>query len=189
MKKSSWFVGAIFALSASTTCQAAAALSQWAPLNASRLSMFGENFTEREIHRSLQGLPDFGVFDYLAYTVDGGTVVLYGKVMNPDLRATAAAVASTALGVASVINKIRVLQDSPTDNHIRLAVLGAIYSDASLQRYAFTGNGGTIHILVECGRVTLEGEVAALSDSRRIMERVGTVQGVVSISNHLNIVN
>ena len=159
------------------------------PLNASRLSTFGENDMEREIHRSLQALPDFGVFDYLAYTVNGSTVVLYGKVMNPDLRTTACALAGAALGVAGVVNKITLLPNSPSDNRIRLAVLGAIYGDPALQRYALAVTGGAIHILVESGRVTLEGEVETLSDARRVVERVERVQGVVSISNHLVIDN
>lgn len=185
-----WVAGAIvLMLSMLAQTQAATALSQWAPLNASRLSAFGENYTEREVHRSLQELPGFSTFDYLAYAVHGGTVVLYGKVMNPDLRTTACAVASAALGVTGVVNKIALLPNSPSDSRIRLAVLGAIYSSPSLLRYALVGGGGAIHIVVENGRVTLEGEIAALSDARRIVERVAMVPGVVSISNHLVIVN
>jgi hypothetical protein len=169
----------------SVQCQAATELSQWAPLNASRLSTFGENPIEGEVHRSLQRLPYFGVFDYLAYTVEGSTVLLYGKVMDPNLRDSAAAVAATAQGVTCVIDKIELLQNSPSDNRIRLDVFGAIYSDPLLLRYAFAGTGGAIHIVVERGRVTLEGEVASVSDARRIAERVDKVSGVASISNHL----
>jgi hypothetical protein len=174
---------------AATRGQAAGLLSQWAPLNASRLSTFGENYTESEIHRNLQALPDFSAFDYLAFTVDGNTVLLYGKVLNSALRRSAASVAATAQGVSHVINHITLLQDSPSENHIRLAVLGAIYSDPRLARYASIGSGGAIHIVVEGGTVTLEGEVALVSDARRVVERVGAVPHVLKIANHLAIGN
>ena len=82
----------ILILCVSTRSQAAAMLSQWAPLSASRLSTFGENCTESEIHRGLQALHYFGAFDYLAYTVEDSTVLRYGKVLNPDLNGSAATV-------------------------------------------------------------------------------------------------
>ena len=84
-----------------------------------------------------------------------------------------------------VINHIALLPDSPSDNRIRFAVFGAIYSDPLLGWYAFAGSGGAIHIVVERGNVTLEGEVVLASDTRRIVELVGKVPGVLSISSHL----
>jgi hypothetical protein len=190
MKALSLFVAQItLILLQSTQSRAAALLSQWTPLNASRLSTFGENYTESEIHRSLQALPGFSAFDYLAFRVDGNTVSLYGKVFNSALRTSAASVAAAAQGVSHVINHITLLQDSPSENHIRLAVLGAIYSDPRLAHYASIGSGGAIHIVVEGSTVTLEGEVALVSDARRVVERVGAVPHVLKIANHLAIGN
>jgi hyperosmotically inducible protein len=187
MKRSS-LVGAALVLVVCVSAESHRSLSQYAPLNASRVSTFGENRTEREVQRSLQNLPDFGVFDHLAYTVNGNTVLLYGKVLKPDLKDAAAAAAATAQGVARVINHITLLPDSPSDNRIRIAVFGAIYGDPLLGRYAFAGSGA-IHIVVEGGRVTLEGEVALASEARRIVERVERVSHVSSISNHLAVGN
>jgi hypothetical protein len=109
--------------------------------------------------------------------------------MNPDLRASACTAAGGVVGVKAVVNKITTLPNSPADNRIRVHLLSAIYSDARLLRYAASGPGGAIHILVDHGRVTLEGEVAVLSDARRVVERAGSVQGVVSISDRLSVVN
>jgi osmotically-inducible protein OsmY len=117
--------------------------------------------------------------------LEGSTVLLYGKVLNPILKDDAAAIAATAQGVTSVINHIKLLSDAPSDNQIRFAVFGAIYSDPMLGRYAFAGSGGAIHIVVEGGRVTLEGEFALASDARRIVKQVGTVPRVLSILSHL----
>jgi hypothetical protein len=178
-------VGAEIVVLFCASAQSKRSLSQYIPLNASRVSTFGENSAESEVHRSLQRLPYFGVFDHLAYTVEGSTVLLYGKVLNPILKDDAAAIAATAQGVTSVINHIKLLSDAPSDNQIRFAVFGAIYSDPMLGRYAFAGSGGAIHIVVEGGRVTLEGEVALASDARRIVKQVGTVPRVLSISSHL----
>lgn len=160
-------------------------LSQYAPLNASRWSTFGENSAEREIRRLLLRLPCFGVFDYLAYSVDGGLVSLYGKVVNPELKSVAQATVMTIGGVYHVNNQIRLLPHSPADNHIRLAVFGTIYGDRHLTRGVLLN--GSIHIVVEGGAVDLEGEVATDAERRRALELARAVHGVSVISNHLTV--
>jgi hyperosmotically inducible periplasmic protein len=162
-------------------------LSQFAPLSVSRVSTFGENLIEHGVHCGLVKLPYFGVFDHLAYSVEGDTVILFGQVVNPNLKADAADVVWTIEGVNRVINRIRFLPHSPADNRIRLAVFSAIYSHPSIRHYAFVGAGGAIHIVVEGGAVSLEGEVSSDAVARLAVERTQTVPGVAAVANHLTI--
>ena len=161
------------------------ALSQYAPIDISRLSRFGENTLENEVHSALFALPSYGVFDHLAFSVDGETVVLRGQVLHPVLRGDAANVVATIPGVCRVVNLITFLPDSPADNRIRLAVDSVIYANPSMSRYASVGGGGAVHIVVQGGKVSLEGEVASNADARRAAELASTVPGVMSLTNHM----
>jgi hypothetical protein len=59
-------------------------LSQYAPIDVSTISSFGENLVENRVHRELLHLAFFGVFDHLAFTVDvAGTVTLRGRCSVP----------------------------------------------------------------------------------------------------------
>ena len=46
----------------------------------------------REVRHELLMLPYFGVFDYIAYKVDGSAVTLLGQVTRPTLKSDAAEV-------------------------------------------------------------------------------------------------
>ena len=71
---------------------------------------------------------------------------------------------------------------------MRKAVFVAIYSDPVLRRYTLV-SGGTIHIVVEGNRVTLEGEVSSKADQQRAMERAKSVPRVSVVVNHLTVNN
>src|ERR1700723_1793841 len=43
----------------------------------------------REVRHELLMLPWFGVFDYIAFEVDGGTVTLMGQIVRPSLKSDA----------------------------------------------------------------------------------------------------
>lgn len=163
------------------------ALSQYAPLSVSSLPSFGENEIESAVRRQLLALPLFGVFDHLAFTVNGGTVVLRGQVLHPILKEDAATVVAALPGVWQVVNMVTLLQDSPADNAVRLAVFSAIYSHPSMSIYATVGGGGAIHVVVQGGRVSLEGQVGSKMDARRAVELASAQPGVVAITSHLTI--
>src|SRR4030095_8526555 len=96
-------------------------LSQYAPINVSSLSTFGENLIENAVHRELLNLAFFGVFDNLEFTVDlVGHVTLRGQVLSPRLRDDAAFVVAHIEGVGNVANLITLLPDSPADNRVRI---------------------------------------------------------------------
>jgi hyperosmotically inducible protein len=141
---------------------------------------------ERQIRHELVMLPYYGVFDNLLFRVEGGTVVLMGAVTRPTLKSDAEAVVKRVEGVEKVRNEIRVLPASPNDDRIRLAAFRAIYSHASLNRYALRAVP-PIHILVENGNLTLEGVVANDMDKQIAYSQARGVPGVFSVTNNLRV--
>ncbi len=91
---------------------------------------------QKEVRHELLMLPYVGVFDNLAYSVDGSNVVLSGQVTRPILKKDAGNVVKTIVGVENVDNQIEVLPLSPHDDRLRLALYRAIYGYFSLNRYA-----------------------------------------------------
>ena len=181
-------IAAFFALScAATEYSYPKNLSQYAPLAASRVSTFGESPLEGLVHRTLYNMSSFGVFDHLAFTVNGSAVVLFGEAFHPFLKEDAAELVAALPGVGQVVNLITFLPNSPADNSIRIAVFRAIYSHPSMSIYSTVGSGGAIHIVVNGGKVSLEGEVGSNVDSRRALSLARGLPGVVSVTNHLTV--
>ena len=121
-------------------------------------------------------LPYYGVFDNLAYRVDGDTVTLMGQVTRPTLKSDAENVVKRIEGVERVVNHIEVLPLSPNDDRIRIAVYRAIYGQTGLDRYALQAVP-PIHIIVNNGNVTLEGVVASETDKNLANIRANGVPG------------
>src|SRR5262245_56430833 len=92
--------------------------------------------TMRSVRRMLERLPYYGVFDYIVFRVDGGTVYLAGYSFEGRLKADAEMAAKRANGVVEVGNRIEVLPTSPNDDRIRWATYYRIYTDDFLSRYA-----------------------------------------------------
>jgi hyperosmotically inducible protein len=141
---------------------------------------------EREVRHELVMLPYYGVFDNLAFQVEGSTVTLLGQVSRPTLKADAERVVKNIEGVEKVVNKIEVLPTSPDDDRIRLAVYRAIYSHPALNRYALMAVP-PIHIIVRKGDVTLEGVVATEMDKNIAYAQANGVPGVFSVTNNLRV--
>jgi hyperosmotically inducible protein len=140
----------------------------------------------REVHHELVMLPRFTVFDNLAYTVNGDEVTLTGQVTHDALKRDAGNAVKGIEGVRTVHNNIEVLPASPMDDGIRIAVFRAVYGETALQRYA-QGAVPPIHIIVNMGRVTLEGVVANESDKNLANIRANGVPGVFSVTNNLRV--
>jgi hyperosmotically inducible protein len=140
----------------------------------------------REVRHELVMLPYYGVFDNLAYRVDGSTVTLMGQVTRPTLKSDAENVVKKIEGVEHVKNEIEVLPVSPDDNRIRRAVFRAIYSDPTMDRYAIQAVP-PIHIIVKNGHVTLVGVVASEADKNIAGIRANGVPGAFSVTNDLRV--
>src|ERR687893_130064 len=68
--------------------------------------------TVRSVRRMLERLPYYGVFDYIVFRVDGGTVYLAGYSFEGRLKKDAEMAAKVANGVIEVGNNIEVLPTS-----------------------------------------------------------------------------
>jgi hyperosmotically inducible protein len=142
----------------------------------------------KEVRHELVMLPYYGVFDNLAYRVEGGSVILMGQVTRPTLKSDAENVVKRIEGVESVVNQIEVLPLSPNDDRIRRAVYQKIYSFPSLStRYGFQAVP-PIHIIVKNGNVTLEGVVDSAADKNIAGIQANGVPGVFSVTNNLRVV-
>ena len=138
----------------------------------------------KEVRHELLMLPYYGVFDDLAYRVDGNKVTLFGEVTRPTLKKDAERVVQKIEGVQSVTNNIEVLPLSPNDDQIRRAVYRAIYSQPGLDLYSLRAVP-TIHIIVKNGNVILRGAVGNQGDKDRANIAANGVPGVFSVKNEL----
>jgi hyperosmotically inducible periplasmic protein len=140
----------------------------------------------REVRHELLMLPYFGVFDYIAFKVDGGTVTLLGQVVRPVLKSDAENAVKRIEGVDHVNNEIEVLPPSSMDDRIRIQLFHAIYGFPSLEKYAL-GVQKPIRIIVKNGHVTLEGVVDNQADKDLVNVRARTVPGTFSVDNNLQV--
>ena len=166
-----------------------------------------EGETVRSVRRMLERLPYYGVFDFIAFGVDRGTVTLVGYSYEGRLKADAEMAAKRASGVDEVANKIEALPASQNDDRIRWATFYRIYTDDFLSRYAPGGPHGAlrelrdqrrfpgmqpvgtypIHIVVKNGRTTLLGVVDNATDRQLAEVRAREVTGVFSVENDLDV--
>ena len=143
----------------------------------------------KKVRKELVTLPWYGVFDNLAYEIDGSTVKLYGQVVRPTTRTDAERRVRRLAGVERVENNIEVLPLSSFDDSIRAATYRTLYGwNSPLFRYG-RGANPSIHIVVNRGRLTLEGVVANENDRRLAYIMANSVPGVFSVTNNLRAEN
>jgi len=141
----------------------------------------------REVRHELLMLPWFGVFDNIAFKVDGSTVTLLGQVVRPSLKSDAQNALKHIEGVEKVDNQIEVLPPSPMDDNLRLLLYRSIYGYPSLEKYAL-GVQKPIRIIVKNGHATLEGVVDNEADKNLAGLRANVVPGLFSVTNNLQVV-
>lgn len=144
----------------------------------------GDQQVASEVLHQLRKLPHTGLFDNLAYKVEGSTVTLYGQVMRSVTRNDAATVVKRIAGVERVINNIEVLPPSSFDDGIRRSIYRQLLRTASLYRYT-RGTQPSLRIIVRGGHVALEGVVANKTDKQLAYLAASRVPGVFSITNNL----
>jgi hyperosmotically inducible periplasmic protein len=163
--------------------------------------------TARSARRKLEALPYYGVFDFIVFRVDRGTVYLAGYSFDGRLKAAADMAVKRAAGVDEVANTIEVLPASQNDDRIRWATFYRIYTDDFLSRYAPGGPFAVlqelrderhfpgmqpvgrypIHIVVKNGRMTLYGVVDNSTDRQLAEVRAREVTGVFQVENSLTV--
>src|SRR5678809_43190 len=140
----------------------------------------------KKVRHELVTLPYYGVFDNLAYNINGGIVTLYGEVVRPTTRSSAESRVKRIPGVSRVVNNIQVLPLSRFDDNIRAATYRSIARTGGLYRYLQGGNP-SVHIVVNNGHVTLEGVVANKSDKALANMAARSVSGTFSVTNNLRV--
>jgi hyperosmotically inducible periplasmic protein len=161
-------------------------LLSWSALGQNAMSAKSEDRITREVRHELLMLPYFGVFDNIAFKVNGGTVTLLGQVVRPSLKSDAENSIKRIEGVERVDNQIEVLPPSSQDDALRIELFRAIYQYPSMQKYAL-GVQKPIRIIVKSGRVTLEGVVDSESDKNVAGIRANSVPGIFQVTNNLSV--
>lgn len=146
-----------------------------------------EERIQKEVRHEILMLPYFSVFDYLAFKVEGYNVTLIGSVTRPSTKSDAENAVKRIEGVEKVDNQIEVLPPSPTDDRLRIRLYRAIYGFPSLQRYALPVIK-PIRIIVNSGRVRLEGVVDSEGDKNVAGIRANSVSGIFEVKNNLQVV-
>jgi hyperosmotically inducible protein len=126
------------------------------------------------------------VFNNLVATVNDGTVTLDGQVRwDPD-KASALALVSNQDGVKDVIDRVKVLPTSISDDDLRVRVYRALYGDSSLAKYGMDP-ASPIRIVVDNGHVALYGSVISQADKNIAGLRANGVFGAFTVENHLTV--
>lgn len=100
----------------------------------------------------------YTIWDNVNLRVKDGTVELIGQVSQPFKKDDLGRIVQRTPGVAGVVNHLEVLPLSFQDDRLRLQIARAVYGHGTLSRYAYQAMP-PIHIIVDNGRVTLEGVV------------------------------
>ena len=137
----------------------------------------------RDVSQQVLRYPQFTIFDSINAQVEDGVVVLTGKVTMPYKAHDIEERVAKVNGVREVQNNITVLPVSGYDDDLRYRISRAIYGNSNFWTYGAMVNP-PIHIIVENGRVTLEGVVN--SDIDRMLARsLASSFGAFSITNNL----
>ena len=117
----------------------------------------------RNIQREVLDYPHYTVYDSVKVRVNDGVVTLIGKVTMPFKSEELAKRVASVRGVSEVKNQLEVLPASKQDDELRVGIANAIYRHPSFDRFAGLPNP-PVHVIVERGRVTLEGYVNTEAD-------------------------
>jgi hyperosmotically inducible periplasmic protein len=150
-----------------------------------KVSYSGPQLAKRVRHELVM-LPYYGVFDNLAYRINGSRVELFGQVVRPSTRSGAERVVKRIPGVTNVVNNIKVLPLSSFDDQIRVATYRSLANMGGLHRY-LRGANPSLHIVVDRGHVTLEGVVSSKGDRDLANMAARRVFGAFSVTNNLRI--
>ena len=112
----------------------------------------------RAVQKQVLNYTHFTIFDSVNTQINDGTVVLTGWVTMPYKSSDIERRVSRVDGVTGVVNRIKELPVSQFDDNLRIRIARAIYSSPHFRGYGSMVNP-PIHIIVEHGKVTLEGVV------------------------------
>jgi hyperosmotically inducible protein len=138
---------------------------------------------DEQVYKKIKNLTNYDVFDNIQWQVEGDTVVLTGKVYSIGTKSEAADEVKRISGVAHVVNRIDMLPASGMDDQIRRTALREFTQRGPSQYFGF--RNPDVHIIVENGRMTLEGYVAHQSDKDMLNVLANGITGVFEVTNNL----
>lgn len=160
-----------------------------------------------DVQKQIGSLPDYSVFDWITFGIQGKTLILKGYASRPILKDEVQRVVKGIQGIDSVDNQIEVLPLSNNDDRIRVSVYNLVYRSPALSKYNANqggiGRGSSIarmaggitvdppigfhaiHIIVNNGHVTLYGAVLNSGDSTIAMMQANSAPGAFSVDNEL----
>ena len=136
-----------------------------------------------DISTQVNRYTQFTIFDSISTTVDQGRVELTGWVTMPYKRDDIERRVRKVEGVETLTNKIQVLPVSQFDDELRFRIARAIYGHSLFWQYANMANP-PIHVVVNGGRVTLEGVVQSNVD-RMVARSLASGFGAFEVKNEL----
>ena len=125
----------------------------------------------------------YTIFDSVSASIENGRAILTGWVTMPYKRDDIEQRVRRVDGVTAVENAIAVLPVSQFDDELRFRIARAIYGNSSFWQYASMANP-PIHILVNRGRVTLDGVVNS-NIERMLARSLATGFGAFEVTNQL----
>ena len=131
-------------------------------------------------------LPQYEVFDWITFRVNGDTVTLSGKVRNAINKSDAENRVERIPGVSRVVNEIEVLPLGSFDESARVRLYETLSRSGGLSRYLWTVNP-SVRLIVDRGHVTLEGVVSGEGDRTLAYHAANRVPGVFSVRNNLRV--
>ena len=158
--------------------------------------------TAAKVRKALAKLPYYGVFDFLAFKVDGGTVTLQGYAHRSALKREAESMVRSAVK-ADVVNGIEVLPSSSYDDRIRWDAYQRVFTEDIASRYVSGGEMevryevldmrlfagmepyGTypVHILVKDRKLLLIGLLDTDLDKTQILHRARQVPNTAGVED------
>jgi hyperosmotically inducible protein len=137
----------------------------------------------QDVSKQVLRYPQFTIFDSISAEVVDGVVTLHGKVTMPYKRNDIERRIAEVAGVKQVHNAITVLPVSLFDDDLRFQIARALYGNSNFWRYGSMVNP-PIHIIVENGRVTLEGVVNSNID-RMLARSIASSSNAFEVTNNL----
>ncbi len=107
----------------------------------------------------------YDIYDWIDGEVNDGVVTLSGRVRDSGRQQGYEARVEAISGVTQIQNEIEVLPQSTFDDELRIAATRRIYNHPEFLQYTFQAHP-PIHIVVENGRISLEGFVATELERR-----------------------
>lgn len=152
---------------------------------ATKVRPLSDHEVTRHITDEIQTCPDYTVWDEVGFRVDNGLVDLHGSVTEPSKKAEIERLVERVPGVTGVTDEIEVLPDSRSTERIRMQVARAIFGDPALSHYV-SEPFYPIHVIVENGRVKLDGVVETEFD-KNMAGFLAATAGFGDVTNNLQI--